>query len=263
MNPTELFRTGNLQAAIEGQVQEVKAHPADRNKRLFLFELLCFAGDFERARKHIEAVSYPEVELERATQAYRHLLDAEEVRARVFRDGIMPQFLTKPPESLFQRLEAVNCLRGNRAAEAAALLRQLDEKPEVKGRLNDRPFEGLRDCDDLFGPVLEVMAHGDYYWLPLEQVETLTLKEPQFPRDLIWLPGKLTVREGPTGDVFLPALYPGSHQHPDDQVRLGRLTDWKQVEGGPVRGVGRRTFLEGDEGITLLEWRDLTIAPGP
>jgi type VI secretion system protein ImpE len=265
MTASELFKAGRLAEAIDAQVHEVKANPADQAKRLFLFELLAFAGDLERARRQIEAVNYGEMERDNAVQAYRKLLDAEEARRRVFGDGVMPHFLVPPPEHLGKRLEAVNCLRADQPAEAARLLDGAAAEPALSGRLNGKPFTVLRDCDDLFGPVLEVMAHGDYYWLPLEQVDALTANAPKFPRDLLWLPARLEVRDGPAGDVFLPALYPGSHEHPDDQVKLGRLTDWASAEGGPVRGVGLRLFLVDDDAMNLLEWRELQVtsaAPG-
>ncbi len=129
----------------------------------------------------------------------------------------------------------------------------------MRGRLNGKPFEHLRDADDLFGSVLEVLSQGAYYWVPLEQVASLAMSAPRSPRDLLWAAAHLDVRDGPEGDVFLPALYPGTHEHADDAVKLGRATDWKGGEAGPVLGVGLRTFLAGDDPITLLDWRELEI----
>jgi type VI secretion system protein ImpE len=103
------------------------------------------------------------------------------------------------------------------------------------------------------------MARGEYYWVPLEQIDTLAANPPKFPRDLFWFPARLSVRQGPAGDVFLPALYPGTHEHADDQVRLGRMTDWKAPEGGPVQGIGLRVFLVGDDLVNLPDWRELQI----
>jgi type VI secretion system protein ImpE len=256
---SELFKEGRLQEAIDAQLQDVKAKPGDHGRRLFLFELLAFAGELDRAGRQIDAVRYDDPDLEAATQSYRQLLQAEQYRRRVFAEGIMPQFLGRPPEWLGRRLEAVQALRGGQQAEAVRLLAEADAAaPPVRGTLNGKAVEGLRDCDDLFGPVLEVLAHGDYYWLPLEQVEVLTANPPKFPRDLLWFPARIEVRDGPRGDVFLPALYPGSHEHPDDQIKLGRATDWKQAEAGPVLGVGGRTFLVGDDAVSLLAWREFT-----
>jgi type VI secretion system protein ImpE len=79
------------------------------------------------------------------------------------------------------------------------------------------------------------------------------------PRDLLWLPAHLALRDGPEGDVFLPALYPNSHEHPDDAVKLGRATDWKGGEGEPVLGAGLKVFLRGDDDISILEWRQLEM----
>jgi type VI secretion system protein ImpE len=67
MNAGELYKAGRLAEAIEAQIQEVKANPIDNGKRLFLFELLAFAGDLDRARRQIDAVSYDDADLDMAT----------------------------------------------------------------------------------------------------------------------------------------------------------------------------------------------------
>jgi type VI secretion system protein ImpE len=262
MSASELFKQGRLKEAIDAQLQEVKAQPADHGKRLFLFELASFAGDLERARRQIDAVQYPEPELQMAVQGYRKLLDAEDKRRRLFRDGLAPKFLGEAPEHVTLRLEAVNRIREGRHAEAAEQLGRANAGAEVlTGTLNGKAFAGMRDGDDLFGTVLEVLAQGEYFWVPLEQVDSLALNAPGFPRDLIWLPARLTMKDGQNGEVVLPALYPGSHEHGDDAVRLGRATDWKQqADGGPVLGAGARTFLVGDDGVGLLEWRELQMS---
>jgi type VI secretion system protein ImpE len=263
MNASELFKAGRLQEAITTQVQEVKANPADQAKRLFLFELLAFAGDLDRARRQIEAVTYTEPELVAGVLAYKNLLDSEQARRRLFRDGVPPKFFGEASEHVHWRLEALNRLREGRPLEAGQCLEKAAEAtPAVKGRLNDKPFTSLRDCDDVLAGVLEVMANGAYYWVPLEQVETLIVKAPKFPRDLLWAAGRLE-RADSGGNVFLPALYPESHEHPDDQIKLGRSTDWKGAEGGPVQGVGARTFLVDDAAVGLLEWRQLELERQP
>jgi len=258
MQPNELFKAGKLAEAIDAQIQVVRARPADHGQRLFLFELMVFAGDLERAKRQIEAVQYDEIEVDAAVQAYRKLLEAEQTRRKVFSDGIMPQFLVPPPAHLGKRLEVVNALRNKQPAEADRMLAESDSLANsAKGLLNGKPFTSLRDCDDLFGPTLEVMAHGDYYWLPLEQIDTLAMNAPKTPRDLIWLPAKLAVRDGPAGDVFIPALYPETHESTDPQIKMGRSTDWIEADVGPARGIGARLFFVGEETIPLLEWRQL------
>lgn len=255
MNASDLFKAGKLQDALDAQLPEVRANPADQGKRLFLFELLAFAGDLDRARRQIDAIQYDQPELVAAVLSYKNLLDAEEQRRRLFRDGVAPKFFGEAPEHVHWRLEALNRLREDRPQEAAQCLEKaVESTPAIKGQLNDKPFASLRDCDDIFAGVLEVMAPGGYYWVPLEQIETLTLKTPAFPRDLLWVPARLELADS-GGNVFLPSLYPASHEHSDEAVKLGRATDWKEVSGGPVQGVGGRTFLVDEDAISLLEWR--------
>jgi type VI secretion system protein ImpE len=145
--------------------------------------------------------------------------------------------------------------------EAAKMLREANENAtHLKGQFNDKEFDGLRDADDLFGPVLEAFSQGRYFWVPLEQLASVAMNPPKYPRDLLWAPARLMLKDGATGDVLLPALYPGSHEHADDQIRLGRSVDWLTPVEGLVRGVGVKTFLIGDDAPTLLEWRELLIA---
>jgi type VI secretion system protein ImpE len=259
MNATDLFKSGKLQAALDAQLQDVKAHPADQNKRLFLFELACFTGDLDRAHRQIDLIQYDDPEVAAALQTYRAMLNAEQARRRLFSAGQAPKSLAPHPEHVAQRLQALNLLRANQTAEAGTILAAINlAAPSLKGTFNDKPFDSIRDADDLFGTVLEVLAHGEYYWVPLEQVQTLTMNPPKYPRDLLWRPARLEM-EGAAGDVFLPVLYPGTHEKSDEQLLLGRTTDWVGSEGAPVRGVGARTFMVGDDGVGLLEFRQLVM----
>jgi type VI secretion system protein ImpE len=255
----ELYKAGRLNEAIEAQLQEVKASPLDQSKRLFLFELVAFSGDLDRARRQIDVLKYDDNDLERAVVGYRKLLESEQARRDLFSRGVAPGFFGEPTEHLRLRLEAVNCLRESAPAEAAELLaRAADATPPVRGQLNGQPFNLLRDADDLFGGILEVMAQGRYFWAGLEQLRLVVMNPPRFPRDLLYIPARLELATE-AGEVFLPALYPGSHQHADDQVKLGRLTDWKDLGSGLTQGLGLHTYLVDDEAIGLLEWRELRV----
>jgi type VI secretion system protein ImpE len=256
MNASQLFKDGRLQEALDAQLQEVKSHPADHAKRLFLFELAAFAGDLDRARRQLDVLKFDELELEAAAVKYRQILESETQRRKVFAEGLPPQFLIEPPPSVVKRLQGLHCLRENRLADAATFLADANAGAEaIQGELNGKPVVGLRDCDDLFGTVLEGFAQGKYFWIPLEHIDTLALNAPRYPRDLLWLPARIDLIDGGTGEVFLPALYPGSHEHTDAQVKLGRVTDWQAAENAPVLGRGLRVFLAGEDALPLPEWR--------
>jgi type VI secretion system protein ImpE len=199
--------------------------------------------------------------LDAAVLAYRKILDSERARRRLFSESLKPRFFGEPPEHVQWRLEGINRLREGRPKEAGELFGKAAAAcPDRPGQLNGKPFQSLRDCDDLFSGVLEVMAQGQYYWVPLDQVDSLTMNAPKTPRDLLWAPARLEMKES-AGNVFLPLLYPGSHQSEDNQAKLGRATDWKTLgESGPVQGVGARVFLVDDDAIALQEWRELTFS---
>lgn len=257
MNANELYRAGKLQAALDAQLLEVKANPGDMNRRLFLFELASFGGDLDRARRQLDLVHYDKPELEQAVSLYRMCLDAEQARRAFFAGGPPPNFFGEQPAHVGQRLEALTCLRSGRPADAARLVQEAnDAGPALKGTLNEQPFEGMRDGDDLFGTVLEVFSQGRYFWVPLELVDSLQSNAPQFPRDLLWMPGRIVARNEAAGDVFLPTVYPDSHGHSDEAIQLGRSTDWPETEG-LVRGIGGRSFLAGENVVALLEVRQL------
>ena len=57
MSVMELLHEGKLQEAIQALGTEVRDQPDDARRRTFLFELLCFAGDFSRAEKHLNLLS--------------------------------------------------------------------------------------------------------------------------------------------------------------------------------------------------------------
>ena len=63
----------------------------------------------------------------------------------------------------------------------------------------------------------------------------------------------MVVTGGPDGEVYLPTLYAGSHTSDDEEVRLGRTTEWNGDDGEPIRGTGQRIYLMGDKDCPIME----------
>jgi type VI secretion system protein ImpE len=42
-----------------------------------------------------------------------------------------------------------------------------------------------------------------------------------------------------------------------DALRLGRETDWRQSDVGPVCGVGQRLFLVGEDAVAMMDFGNL------
>lgn len=255
----ELLSAGHLTRAVEEATQQVKAKPADTSLRVSLFELLCFEGALDRADKQLEVIAAqttgPGAEL--AVQAYRDLLSAERMRRQVFHGDALPKFLLPPPSYVEAHVLMVKKLRAA-PAEAIALLPDAEEQfPALSGKTPDKSFSSFRDADDRIAPVLEVFHGAHYVWLPLEQIRHVQVSEPKSVRDLVWARARIETHEQSVGDVFVPALYVDTHSQSNEQVRLGRVTEWQLVDEQLVFGVGQRLFLMDDQEVSLLELRDV------
>ena len=237
MNSQELFRAGQLADALKALNAEVRDNPTDARRRTFLFELLCFAGEFERADKQLEVLGQGGPSSEIGVLLYRSALFAERQRQDMFTRGEYP----KPSDS---------------------------SAPPAKGTLNGKAFESFSDADPRIGTRLELFAAGNYLWLPLEHVASIQIEPPKRLRDLIWTPA--AVRTAPSfkgaelGEVLLPVLAPFSWKHADDAVKLGRATVWEQQEGYPEEvPFGQKMWLVDNEEIPFLELRSLEFTPAP
>jgi len=254
MTANDLFQNGRLRDAIDAQVAKVKAAPTDRPARLFLFELFLFAGDLDRARKQLDVLRYDDPRHSAAVEQYRSALEAELRRRAVFAGTEQPKVLAAAPDHVRLRLDALPYLARGEHAEAR---KRLDEAnaavPSLTGALNGKPFEGLYDADERFGTVIEVFGTGGVYtWVPLEQVESITMNPPRAPRDVIWRPANVTLTDGLSGDVLIPGLYPDTHLHADDPIRLGRGTEWQGDGQEIARGVGGKMLLTAAGPISLM-----------
>jgi type VI secretion system protein ImpE len=258
----ELYYAGRLQEALAAVTAEVKQRPADLEARGFLCELLCFAGELERIDRHLEVIAEQDTTAAVGVAIFRHLLRGEQARQQLFSEGRLPEFLDPPPPHVRLLLEASIAVREKKDEEAARLLAQAEEqRPRLKGSCDGQPFTDCRDVDDLTSSIFEVLTGtGKYFWIPMERVISVEFRPHERARDLIWRRAHMIVRDGPEGEVYLPALYPGSAAASDERLRLGQMTDWHGGEGKPLRGVGQRMLLVGEEDRPFLELRSLTFA---
>ena len=264
MDAKQLFDNGNLQGAISQLTADVKANPLDLRNRIFLFELLCFMGDFQRAERQLDAVAQVsgDATVELGIEIYRGILRAEASRRQLFQgQSRQPKFLSEPPPYTALHLKALTEIIQQHFDEAERSLKESsDLRKSLGGQIDETHFDDFKDGDDLIAPFLEVIIRADYLWLALEDIVRLEIRPPRTLRDLLWIPGKLELREQQTIDVFIPVQYYGSSDHAEDPVKLGRMTVWENVGEETNLGKGQRTFLiDGDE-RSLLEIRNVEFA---
>lgn len=70
--------------AMKALSAELRDNPTDARRRTFLFELLCFAGEWERADKQLEVLGQAGPESEMGVLLYRSALFAERQRHDLF-----------------------------------------------------------------------------------------------------------------------------------------------------------------------------------
>jgi type VI secretion system protein ImpE len=253
-DPGDLFRDGRLQDAIAAQTELVRAAPTEIARRWFLAELLCFGEEWERADRLLDIIASQAAGLKSAALGFQRLLRGEETRTQVMAEGRAPQILGAQGGSLYPAVEALLALRDGKLAEAAAKL-AADAAPAVTGLRNgEQRFDVFRDLDDVCAGFIEFITEaGEYHWVPVADLARLEMRPLARPADLIWRPARLEVRSGRADNVYLPARYVANGTDIDDALRLARRTEWLESEGAPVRGMGQRMFLIGDDDVPIHE----------
>lgn len=230
ISPKELFKAGKVREAIEVLTAHLRDHPSDTVQRTFLFELLCFAGEFTRAERQLAVLADGSPEKETGAIVYYAALHAEKTRHELFEKQNFPS----------------------------------DSPASLPGELNGKAFTEILDADSDIGARLEVFAAGSYVWLPFEHVASLEMGPPQRLRDTLWAPALVQTAESfkgmDLGEVLVPAVYPFSWKQPDEQVWLGRVTEFLGNEGGGESPVGQKMLLVDGEEFPFLEVRSLTFS---
>ena len=83
-NSNQLFQAGKLNEAVQALNDEVRNHPEDSKRRIFLFELLCFSGEYDRAEKQLDVLGSDDMQKEMGALLYRSALHAEKTRQELF-----------------------------------------------------------------------------------------------------------------------------------------------------------------------------------
>jgi type VI secretion system protein ImpE len=231
MTVEELLQANLLDEAVERLTAEVRDNPMDHRRRTFLFELLCFAGQYARAEKQLDVLGESGPQAEMGAILYRGALSAERTRQDMFEKESYPR---PSPDS---------------------------RKGAPKGTINAKSFSTLTDTDPRIGAQLEVFAAGTYLWIPFVMIDSVKMEAPKRLRDLLWRTAVVRTSEAfqgrELGEVFLPALSPGSWKDSNAQVRLGRVTNWEQDADGRSIPIGQKILMADEEEWPILEVLEL------
>jgi len=258
MSAEELVQRGDVAAALEDLQQRVRKHPDKADNRVFLFQLLAVLGQWKRALTQLNVLFDLDTTAWPMVHAYREAVNCELHREAVFQGKSKPLVLGEPQQWMALLIEAQQLhARGESAAFSRLNAEALEQAPASAGTINDEPFDWLADADQRFGPVLELIFNGQYYWAPMHTIRSLRSEAPSDLRDLVWLPAEVTWANGGQNMVMIPARYPllagASSEH-----LLARRTDW-QDRDEVYEGVGQRMLATDRSEYPILQARSIVF----
>jgi type VI secretion system protein ImpE len=256
----ELLAAGDPQGALELLQRQVRERAADPKLRVFLFQLLCVLGQWQRALNQLQVCGEMDAGTLAMVNTYREALQCEAVREAVFAGRTTPIVFGQPQPwvvSLVEALQADACGDG----EFAVRLREdaFEAAPVTSGKLDGAAFDWIADADSRLGPVLEVVINGRYGWLPFSALTKVRIEAPTDLRDLVWVPAHLDFSNGGETVALIPSRYPGSGAQSDGALQLSRRTEWLAIGREQFRGMGQRVFITDTAELGLLEAREIVL----
>jgi type VI secretion system protein ImpE len=254
------LRQGDLSAALAHLQEQVRDKPAEAKLRIFLFQLLCVRGEWERALNQLKVASGLDPAALAMAQMYGEAVRCEAIRTDVFGGRKAPMVFGEPEQWLALLIESL-LVAGRGEPQKANELREraFEEADTSAGDINGQPFEWVADADSRLGPVLEAVINGRYYWVPFSRLAAVTVEEPEDLRDMVWMPAQLQFENGGESVALIPTRYPGSEASDDGLIALARKTEWQEVAPDTHHGLGQRIIATDAIDVPLLELRKLVV----
>ncbi len=254
------LRAGDPAGALAHLTAAVKARPGDPALRVFLAQLLCVLGQWERAHTQLNVVADMDSKTVEMREMAGHAIRCELMRAQVFAGKRTPMVFGHPEPWLALLIESL--LQAGQGQDALAqdlAVRAFDAAPTTPGKIGDERFDWIADADSRLGPVLEAFVNGRYYWVPFARLSRIAFEPVTDLRDMVWLPAQLMFDNGGEVIAMVPTRYPGSHASADGAIQLARRTDWQPIGNERYAGSGQRILVTdlGDHnllGIRAIEF---------
>jgi type VI secretion system protein ImpE len=258
------LKGGDPVAALAGLQEQVRARPADPKLRIFLFQLLCVLGQWERALNQLDVAAGLDPEAMAMAKTYGDAVRCEAVRGDVFEGKKSPMIFGQPEQWLALLIESrVGAARRGPQRYHQLRARAFDEAPPSQGDIDGRPFSWIADADSRLGPVLEAVINGRYYWIPFSRLIKIEIEPPEDLRDMVWMPAHLQFENGGESVALIPTRYSGSEKADDGLIALARKTVWDEMAPDAHRGLGQRIIATDAEDVPLMEIRTISITGTP
>lgn len=262
MNAEELIRAGKVGEALKALQEAIRDDASNPKLRIFLFQLLCLQGKWDRALTQLQLVASIDDETMLLAQIFQPVIQCEVLRAEIFSGKRTPLIFGEPAEWVGLLVQATHlAAQGNYKGALRLRDNAFEAAPTTSGRMADREFSWIADADSRLGPVLEVILEGKYYWVPFARIKSIRMEAPQDLRDLVWRPAQFIWANGGNAAGHIPARYPGTEQSEDGQLLLARKTEWAEHHGGYNTGLGQRMLATDQDEYPLLECKMIELCP--
>jgi type VI secretion system protein ImpE len=256
----QAVRNGDPETALKTLQDQVRQNPSDAKLRVFLFQLLCVAGQWERALTQLNVASELDASTLAMAQMYREALQCERLRADVFAGKRSPVIFGEPPDWMALLIESLLVRGTERGGEADSLrARAFEAAPQTSGSINGEPFEWIADADMRLGPVCEAIINGRYYWVPFDRLLKVDLEAPTDLRDVVWMPAHFQFANGGEVVGLIPTRYTESEASSDAQVRLARKTVWREETPDVFVGVGQKVLATDAGEHAIMDVRTIVL----
>lgn len=255
-----LIKAGDPGAALKALQDAVRGNPENGRLRVFLFQLLCVEGQWNRALNQLEVCAEMDDGALGMREMYRGAVSCEALRSEVFSGKRAPMLFGEPEPWLAMLIESLlQSGRGDSAASASLRERALEEAPASRGILDGKAFDWIADADSRLGPVLEAVINGRYYWIPFNRISRMQIEAPEDLRDVVWAVANIQFSNGGEMPALIPTRYPGSESSEDGLTRLARSTSWIEIGTDAFAGLGQRLLATDSGDFPLLECRELEV----
>jgi type VI secretion system protein ImpE len=257
-----LVAAGDPHAALQRLQQEIRTKSGDPKLRVFLFQLLCVLGQWQRALSQLQTCGELDAGALAMVATYKEALQCEAVREAVFAGKTTPHIFGRPQAWVPLLAEALQAdARGDAAGASQLRSQAFDQAPATPGTLNGEAFDWIADADSRLGPVLEAVINGRYCWVPFDTLTRVTVEPPEDLRDLVWAPAQLGFTNGGETVALIPTRYAGSAHEPDAGLQMARKTEWQALGGEHFRGLGQRILTTNGPELGLLDIREILLTP--
>lgn len=259
-------------ASLVEQLQDLQAQirrdASSAKLRVHLFQLLCVMGRWQRALEQLQLCAQLDSTAVPMARMYREAISCEIFRGEVFAGKRPPQVMGKPPSWTGMLIEALRH-HGSGDTQAANKIRAqaFEEAEPTACSVDGVSCEWLADGDARLGPVCEVFANGQYYWLPFESCSGIEIDPPTDMRDLVWSSAELLLPNQGRVPVLIPTRYPEPVQldQPDteDELQQSRATRWMEQAGDVWFGAGQRVWMSDVGEHAILDTRLISMLRSP